>query len=191
MGAGLRHNIKSSGRDTILDGIGDIPSAVDIIVGIIGFTSSAMLGSIQHSYFGSAGEVQIESQSGLGDTVLFSFGVGGIAQTGCRSGIIIIVLRARSSRNIDLEMAVSDLQQFDLGDDLEVAGQSLGSRIITRFLSALFSRVASQMPLPGFRVSPVLPTGRFGLEQPVSMPEPAMATAVRAVYFIKSRRENV
>ena len=29
-GAGLRHNIKSSGRDTILDGIGDIPSAVDL-----------------------------------------------------------------------------------------------------------------------------------------------------------------
>ena len=119
-GAGLRHNIKSSGRDTILDG---------------------MLGSIQHSYFGSAGEIQIESQSGLGDAVLFSFGVGGSAQTGLRSGIIIIVLRALSSRNIDLEMAVSNL--------------------------------------------------RFGLEQPVSMLEPAMATAVRAVYFIKSRRENV
>ena len=150
-----------------------------------------MLGSIQHSYFGSAGEVQIESQSGLGDTVLFSFGVGGIAQTGCRSGIIIIVLRARSSRNIDLEMAVSDLQQFDLGDDLEVAGQGLGSRIINRLFASLFSRVASQMPLPGFRVSPVLPTGRFGLEQPVREPETATAAAASAVYFIKSRRENV
>ena len=150
-----------------------------------------MLGSIQHSYFGSVGEIQIESQSGLGDAILASFGVGGSAQTGLRSGIIIIVLRARISRNIDLEMAVSNLQQFDLGDDLEVAGQGLGSRIITRFLASTVQQIASQMPLPGFRVSPALPTGRFGLEQPVSMPEPAMATAVRAVYFIKSRRENV
>ena len=95
-----------------------------------------MLGSIQHSYFGSAGEIQIESQSGLGDAVLASFGVSGIAQTGLRRGIIIIVLRALSSRNIDLEMAVSNLQQFDLGDDLEVAGQGLGIRIITRFFAS-------------------------------------------------------
>ena len=36
---------------------------------------------IQHSYFGSTGEIQIESQSGLGDAVLASFGVSGIAQT--------------------------------------------------------------------------------------------------------------
>lgn len=74
-GAGLRHNIKSSGRDTILDGIGDIPSAVDIIVGIIGFTSSGMLGSIQHSYFGSAGEIQIESQSGSVTLSLLALGL--------------------------------------------------------------------------------------------------------------------
>ena len=112
-----------------------------------------MLGSIQHSYFGSTGEIQFESQSGLGDAVLESFGVSGIAQTGLRSGIIIIVLRARISRNIDLEMAVSDLQQLDLGDDLEVAGQGLGSRIITRFFASTVQQSGFSDAAPRLQVA--------------------------------------
>ena len=64
----FRHNIKSSGRDTILDGIGDIPSAVDIIVGIIGFTSQRHASGV-YSTATLVAPVEVhavESQSSIG-----------------------------------------------------------------------------------------------------------------------------
>ena len=141
-----------------------------------------MLRAITNSNIGSTSQINVgDDQSNIGQNLILGGGISAALQiksSCCNAGrmrVNVIGTGMLAASYINLEVTCADLQTGKKGLDLEVADQ----------LVALIGRLAGTAQQSGFTA------GRFGLEQPVSMPEPAMATAVRAVYFIKSRRENV
>ena len=153
-----------------------------------------MLRAITNSNIGSTSQINAgDDQSNIGQNLILGGGIsatsqskGGLSSTGgIRLNVIGTGMLATSY--IDLKVTFVDLQAGNNGLDLKIADKLLVGKIIGRLAvtaqqSGFTDAVARLQGVTGLA---------DGLEQPVSMPEPAMATAVRAVYFIKSRRENV